>query len=61
MVYCATGKDVDVVVVDGKCVVERGKLLLWMRRCEGRERRRGMRLRRGQVLRRKFKGWWPIR
>jgi hypothetical protein len=26
MVYCATGKDVD-VVVDGKCVVERGKLL----------------------------------
>jgi hypothetical protein len=60
--YCATGKDVDMVGVDGKIVVKSGKLMtmdeeeVWK---EGEKRGHEVVKRAG--LTEKVKGRWPIR
>ena len=62
VVYCATGKDVDLVVVDGKIVVQGGKLTTMDEQEVWREgERRGHEVVKRAGLTDKVKGRWPIR
>jgi cytosine/adenosine deaminase-related metal-dependent hydrolase len=62
VVYCATGKDVDMVVVDGRVVVQGGKLTTMDEEKVWREgERRGQEVVRRAGLTERVKGRWPVR